>query len=237
MLVTSVRDVEAHFTTDQVEPLLTVDPTTQPASSTFPTWVDNPRSQMNMPIKNVRPRLRLQSVPSTIIDALEEDLEANVVSTVPANSRARRLVGQAMPPRPHIPEVRGPNAAVPALLDTTTDPDFSQMGGDENEALDEVIVNRATRAGLAMAYFGQAYFGQFLLWPILLWPILLWPVLLWPKSVKFYFGQFYFGQSYFDQRFLSCLFFPVLRLPFFFLFFVFLLLFVLCTPKPQTPKP
>ena len=82
------------------EPLLTVDPPTQPVSGTLPTWVDSQRPLVNVPVRNVRPRLRLQSVPSTIVDALEEDLEASAVSTVPASSRAvRRLLlvgGHAM---------------------------------------------------------------------------------------------------------------------------------------------
>ena len=167
MLVTSVRDVEAHsvglpptrldtqWSSSDDEPLLTVDPPpTQPVSGTLPTWVDSPRSQVNMPI-NVRPRLRL-SVPSTIVDALEEDLEASVVSTVPASSRAVRrlvLVGGHAHHVPTSPEVRGPDAAVPviniadpdsgALSVTATDPDLSrdgvanvEMGGDESEVDD-----------------------------------------------------------------------------------------------------
>ena len=112
MPVTSVRDVEAHsvglpptrldtqWPSSDDEPLLTVDPP-KPVSGTLPTWVDSPRSQVNVPVRNVRPRLRLQSVPSTI-DALEEDLEASAVSTVPASSRAVRrllLVGRPCTPR------------------------------------------------------------------------------------------------------------------------------------------
>ena len=73
---TTVRDVEAHsvgspptrldtqWPSSDNEPLLTVDPPTQPVSGTLPTWVDSPRSQVNVPVRNVRPRLRLQSVPS-----------------------------------------------------------------------------------------------------------------------------------------------------------------------------
>ena len=94
--------------------------------------------------------VEIASVPSTIVDALEEDLEASAVSTVPASSRAVRhlvLVGGHAHHEPTSPEVRGPDAAVPVinipdpdsevLLDTATDPDLSrdgvanvEMGGD-----------------------------------------------------------------------------------------------------------
>ena len=54
-------------------------PSTQPVSGTLPTWVDDERSQAEEPERNVRPRLRERSVSPTILDVLEEDLEASAV--------------------------------------------------------------------------------------------------------------------------------------------------------------
>ena len=70
------------------EPLLAPTlPPTQPVSGTLPTWVDSGRSHV-VPGRNVRPRLRVRSVPPTV-DDVEVDREASAVSTVPASSRAR----------------------------------------------------------------------------------------------------------------------------------------------------
>ena len=50
-------------------------PSTQPAPGTLPTWADSDRPQVDEPVRNVRPRLRVRSVSPSILDALEEDLE------------------------------------------------------------------------------------------------------------------------------------------------------------------
>ena len=60
----------------------------------------------------------------TVDTIVEEDLEASVVSTVPASSRAVRrlvLVGGHAHHEPTSPEVRGPDAAVRAI--NIADPD------------------------------------------------------------------------------------------------------------------
>ena len=78
-------------TSSDEEPVLAlVLQSTQPVSGTLPTWVDSDRPQVDGPGRNVRQRWRVRSVSPTILVALEEDLEANVVSTVPGSSQAVR---------------------------------------------------------------------------------------------------------------------------------------------------
>ena len=54
-------------------------PSTLAISGTLPTWVDGEQFQAEEPGRNVRPRLRERSVSPTILDVLEEDLEASAV--------------------------------------------------------------------------------------------------------------------------------------------------------------
>ena len=77
----------------------------------------------------------------TILDALEEDLEASAVSTVPASSWALRFFRLVSEPTSH--ESMGPDAAIPVmnivnpdsevLSDTATDPDLVGEGVDNVE--------------------------------------------------------------------------------------------------------
>ena len=75
------------------EPLLAViSQPVQPVPDTLPTQVDSDRLLVDVPVRNVRPRLR--SVSPTILDALEDDLDASAMSTVPASSLAIRCLGR-----------------------------------------------------------------------------------------------------------------------------------------------
>ena len=63
-------------------------PPTQPVFGILPTWVGSGGSHVMVSGRNVRPRVRVRSVPTTIVDDVEGDLEVSAVSTVPASSRA-----------------------------------------------------------------------------------------------------------------------------------------------------
>ena len=64
----------------------------KPVPDTLSTQVDSDRLLVDVPVRNVRPRLR--SVSPTILDALEDDLDDSAVSTVPASSLAIRCLGR-----------------------------------------------------------------------------------------------------------------------------------------------
>ena len=107
-----------------------------------------------MPIRNARPWLRLQSVPSTIVDALEEDLEASVVSTVqfPGSPAfvVQRLIQISLVMG--LPTLRWETMRAKLTTVVVGDRDAEDTAGDvaaSDTAWDEVIVNRATRAGSA----------------------------------------------------------------------------------------
>ena len=116
--------------------------------------MDTQQPQVNVPVRNVRPRLRLQSVPSTIVDGGRFGGQHIVHSPKFPGSLAFVVGGRPCTP-PTSPEVRGPDAAIPvmniaetdseALSDTASDPDLSRdgvanvgVGGDESE-VDEVL--------------------------------------------------------------------------------------------------
>ena len=132
------RDRGREVVSSDDEPLLALTPPpTQPVSGTLPTWVDSGRLHVDVPGRNVRPRLRVRSVPATIVDdaegdasvpasshalldsvsptilhALKEDLEASAVSTVQASSRAlRRLRLVSGRARDEPTESMGPDAS------------------------------------------------------------------------------------------------------------------------------
>ena len=130
-IFTSFRQTEN--ASSDVEPLLALTPPpTQTVSGTLPTWVDSGRLHVDVPGRNVRPRLRVQSVPATIVDDVEED--ASAVSTVPARSRSLRRLrfvsGRARddstesvwPDAVHVMNIADPDSEV--LSDTATDPDL-----------------------------------------------------------------------------------------------------------------
>ena len=148
------------------EPLLApTQPPIQPVSGTL--RVDSGRSHATASGRNLRPRLGVQpvskaivedpdpsvlsrvlassrvSVSPTILDALEEDLEVSVSSTVPASSRALRrlrLVSGRACDEPTVP--MGPDAVVhviadpgsEVLSDTATDPDLGARVDHEEKS-------------------------------------------------------------------------------------------------------
>ena len=140
-------------------------PPTLPASGTLPTWVDDEEPDTSMCLRS-----REQSIPPTILDALEEDLEANVAE--PAFIGGLNVgVG--------VPVIQIADADSDILSDTVSDPDSlrdDRIGNvvpqdsaessdldsvhseredhhaavDEvmsDSAWDEIIVNRRTRNG------------------------------------------------------------------------------------------
>ena len=122
------------------------------------------RPHEDVPGRNVRPRLRVRSVPPTIGDD-EEDLEASAVSTCPPCSRASRRLwldsGRAHdeltshesmePDAAIVVNIADPDLEV--LLDTANDPDLigervdnAESGAEESEAsssgIDSIIGDR-----------------------------------------------------------------------------------------------
>ena len=120
---------------------------------------------MDVSDRNVRPRLRVRSLPPTIVDDAEEN--ASPMSTVPASSRAFRRLGWsvAVHTMSQLHESTGLDAAIlvmniadpdsEVLSDTATDPDLIgervnnvEEGAEESEASsygdDSIVDDRET---------------------------------------------------------------------------------------------
>ena len=81
-------DREGEVSSDDEPLLAVVSQPVQPVPDTLPTH----RLLVDVPVRNVHPRLR--SVSPTILDALEDELEASAMSTVLASSLAVRRLGR-----------------------------------------------------------------------------------------------------------------------------------------------